>query len=449
MSAATRPLAVELAARLEAASWSDLSLETVGKAKLCLLDYLASALTSAARPWSRQAVTLAAATAGTAGVVGTAVQSTPGDAAFANAVLGHGLVRDDMHLGSVSHLGTVIFPALLGAASQREVDGKTLLAAAVAGYQAGGVLGRRILDVEVSKIFRPTGITGPFAAAAAAGKLVGLDTERLKAALVFAANAAGGYNEWAATGGSEMFFHVGFAARNGLTAVALAEQNAFASDTGLDGPAGILAAFGKVGHTALSRLETPEIDTVFFKEVPACNFAQTAAQVARDLAHAHLIDAAKITAVDVYVPRAAALYPGCDRPGPFSQILQAKMSIHYNVATALTTGGFAEEHYLPAGNPHIVALAQRIRVHIDDGLSNAFPDAQGARIDVTLADGKVVEAQADDVKPATAALVRDRFESAAAGALGAARADELAEFIDSIEARTDMRELDRLVTTRD
>lgn len=449
MNAATRPLATDLAARLGAVSWSGLSLQTVDKAKLCLLDYLASALASGTLPWSRQAVRLAAASPGTAGVVGTAVHSTPGDAAFANAVLGHGLVRDDMHVPSVSHLGTVVFPALLAAASQREVDGKTLLVAAVAGYEAGGRLGRRVLDVEVAKIFRPTGITGPFAAAAATARIMDLDAPRLRAALVFAANSAAGYNEWAVTGGSEMFFHVGYAARNGWTAAALAEHNGYASESGLDGPAGMLAAFGKTASPAAALDDTPEIDTVFFKEVPACNFAQTAAQVARDLARAHLIDVARIERVQAYVPRAAALYPGCDRPGPFTHILQAKMSIHYNVAAALATGGFAEESYLPAGNPTIVDLAKRVSVEIDAELTAAYPRAQGARVVVTLDDGQAVQAEADDVAPAGDTRVRERFESAATAALGESRAEQLAAFVDSIEARTDMRELARLVTTRD
>ena len=33
-----------------------------------------------------------------------------GDAAFANAVMGHGLVREDMHSGSISQLGIVVLP---------------------------------------------------------------------------------------------------------------------------------------------------------------------------------------------------------------------------------------------------------------------------------------------------------------------------------------------------
>src|SRR5690606_22108031 len=73
------------------------------------------------------------------------------------------------------------------------------------------------------------------------------DAERRPVAghAALAANTAAGYNEWAATGGSEMFFHVGFAARNGLTAADLAASGAYVSPTALEGPAGLLAAFDK------------------------------------------------------------------------------------------------------------------------------------------------------------------------------------------------------------
>ncbi len=51
---------------------------------------------------------------------------------------------------------------------------------------------------------------------------------------------AAGYNEWAATGGSEMFFHTGLAARGAVMAVQLAADGAYASRTAVDGEAGLL-----------------------------------------------------------------------------------------------------------------------------------------------------------------------------------------------------------------
>ena len=52
--------------------------------------------------------------------------------------MGHGLVREDMHSGSISHLGIVVLPALLALAQYRRVSGRDFIAAAVAGYEVGG-----------------------------------------------------------------------------------------------------------------------------------------------------------------------------------------------------------------------------------------------------------------------------------------------------------------------
>jgi 2-methylcitrate dehydratase PrpD len=466
-------LAEAIAAGLHALEAERLPAEVVAKAKLCVLDFLACAFASRKLPWSRQAVAVACANSGvpasrTATIVGTAHVVTASDAAFANAVLGHALVRDDMHLGSVSHLGVAVLPALLALAETHSVTGKQLLAAIVAGYEAGGRLGRAILDVEVSRIFRPTGITGPFAAAAAGAKLLGLEPARFAVALELAANMAAGYNEWAATGGSEMFFHPGLAARNALTAVELAATGAYASPTALEGKAGLFAAFGKnqdrdrmslppgpdrdgmslppgPDHDGLPpRWERAEILDVFFKEVPACNFAQTAAQAARDIAVRDALDTAAIEHIVVRVPYAAANYPGCDCAGPFAHILQAKMSIHYNVAAALYAGNFNEANYEPSSQPEIRRVARLVVLEIDDALTHAFPAKQGAEVIVTLRGGRRLAAAKDSVSPASDAVVRERFLAAAEGSLGRRRAEELDGFVATLEDQSDAGALARL-----
>jgi 2-methylcitrate dehydratase PrpD len=348
-------------------------------------------------------------------------------------------VRDDMHLGSVSHIGAVVLPPLLVLAEQLRPAGSELLAAIVAGYEAGGRLGRAILDVEVARIHRPTGIVGAFAGAAATARLARLQPAPFAAALGLAANTAAGYNEWAATGGSEMFLQAGFIARNGWTAMQLAAAGAQVSPTALEGPAGMLAAFGKTETAALDRAlhGRAEILEVFFKEVPACNFAQTAAQAARDLAIDQKLDAAAIESVAVRVPYAAAHYPGCDARGPFAHALQAKMSIQYNVAVALTTRGFAEHNYLPVPGSAIEQLAARIALSADEALTAAYPARQGAEVEVRLSDGSQLTQRSDDVAPAAERLVRERFRTHAGRVLGAAAAAELAACIDGLDHEAD------------
>jgi 2-methylcitrate dehydratase PrpD len=449
-----QPLATRMGEAVADFRFTGCSAATAEKAKLCMLDVLASAFTSSELPWSRQAVALATRGSGgakhAASIVGERVGVSQLDAAFANGVLGHGLVRDDMHVGSVSHLGTVIVPTLLSLAAQSRASGKDLIAAAVAGYEVGGKVGRMILDVEVSKIFRPTGITGPIAAAAAGARLLGLDAARTTTALAIAANTAAGYNEWAATGGSEMFFHTGFAARSAVSAVLLAAEGAYASTTAIDGEAGLLAAFHKDLQPNVPDLfaDSLEILAVFFKPVPACNFAQSAAQAALAIAKRQRVRADDIARVGVRVTRAAALYPGCNVSGPFEHILQAKMSIHYNVAAALVNGDFEERNYVPAENPQVLKLAARTTLEVDAELTSAFPARQGAEVIVHTRAGDTWRERMGDVVPTDAAGVRQRFAAASAAVLGAPAGARLGELIDALERCPDARRLNRAVAKR-
>ena len=95
-------LARQMARSVLALDLGDFGPEVVAKAKLCLLDFLSCAFEAGQHPWSRQAVAIAQA-GGTATIIGTSQLSSSADAAFANAVMGHGLVREDMHAASVAH----------------------------------------------------------------------------------------------------------------------------------------------------------------------------------------------------------------------------------------------------------------------------------------------------------------------------------------------------------
>lgn len=452
-SAPAAPLAVRMAHALAGFAYANLSPEVVAKAKLCIYDLLSSALAAGELPWSRQSAAIARASSGGAArgaaIIGTSDVVSIHDAAFANGVRSHGLVRDDMHVGSVSHLGTVLIPTLLALAHTTRAGGKDLLTALVAGYEVGGKVGRMVMDVEVSKVFRPTGTVGPIAGAAAGAKLLGLNEAQTSAALALATNMAAGYNEWAATGGSEMFFHNGLAARGAVTAVQLAAEGAYASPTALDGEAGMLAAFRRPRPPQVPELfaDRREILAVFFKPVPACNYAQTPAQVALAIALQHKVRANDIERVSVRVTKAAALYPGCDADGPFEHILQAKMSIQYNVAAALVHGNFAERNYVPLENAEVQALAKRVGVEIDAALTAAYPQQQGAAVVVHTRRGETFEHGADNVEPTDADGVHERFFAAAASALGETRARELDSAIGTLETYADAAMLSRLAST--
>ena len=434
---AHEPLASRIARAAVATSLDALPGEVIDKTKLCLLDLIGCAFESRDLPWSRQAVGLvqAAADGNGAAVVGSTQLAGYGDAAFANAVMGHGLVREDMHSGSISHLGIVVLPTLLALAQYRRVSGRELIVAAAVGYEVGGQVGRAVMDEEVARIHRPTGITGPVAAAAAGARMLALGVEETTSAIALGANTTLGFNQWAHTGGSEMFFHAGFAARNALTAVRLAESGAFASPSALDGEAGLFASLKK--RSAASKVElfrgAPEMLSVYHKPVPACNFAQTASQAALRIARDQQVASERIASIRVRVPRAGALYPGCDYTGPFAHILQAKMSIQYNVAAALILAGVSEKNFTLLNDPLLHRLIGLMKLEVDDEMTRAYPALQGGEVEVTETGGAVRRMRLENVVNATAEDVRGRFRVAAAGVVGVGRADEIERFIDALD----------------
>jgi 2-methylcitrate dehydratase PrpD len=440
------PLSVRMASAIAAQRDSEISAAAREKLRTCLLDFLACAFEASSLPWARQAQALATAGAGPCSIVGTNIKAPAIDAVFANSVAGHGLVREDMHTGSVSHLGIVVLPPLLALAQQQRVDGRSFAAAAVIGYEVGGRIGRAIVTPEFARTFRPTGFTGPLAAAAACSRLLGLDEVATANALSLAANFVGGQNQWPHTGGDEMFFEAGVAARNGWTAARLAALGAYGSEKALDGEAGLLTAYRphhKAPEVHLFDGE-PEIMSVFFKAVPVCNFAQTPCLAAKALAKDKKIDPSQIVAIEVSASRAAKAYPGCDYAGPFARVLQAKMSIHYAVASALLRGSVDESSYLKLDDPALLALAAKVTVNAGDDFTAAFPGKQGAEVTVRLKDGRVLSHRLQDVIPADLDLIRRRFRAAAAKAIGGDAAKTLEAVVDDLDDSTDVGALMQL-----
>ena len=444
---AHEPLAARMARKVAGVSADELPAAVVEKVKLCLTDLIGCAFESRDLPWSRQALQLAERVAGGASIVGSSGSFAVGDAAFTNAVMGHGLVREDMHSGSISHFGIVVLPALFALAQYRRVSGREFIAAAMIGYEVGGQIGRAVMDAEVAKIHRPTGITGPVAAAAAGARLLGLGVDQITSAIALGANVTVGFNQWAHTGGSEMFFHAGFAARNAVSAARLAESGAFASPSALDGEAGMFASLRK--RSEASKVELfqgePEILSVYHKPVPACNFAQTASQAALSIARDGKSGIDRIASIIVRVPRAGALYPGCDHTGPFAHILQAKMSIQYNVAAALIEGGVSEKNFMLLNDARLHKLIGLMTLEVDDEMTRAYPGKQGGEVEVRDTSGATLRLRLEDVVNATPTEVQYRFRGAVEAAVGRPRAQEIEDCIENLDRSDDAGRLASLL----
>ncbi len=216
-----------------------------------------------------------------------------------------------------------------------------------------------------------------------------------------------------------------------------AALGAHASETALDGEAGLFASLGRkdraVGLSLFSG--DPEILAVYHKPAPACNYAQTACQVARQMAVEDGIESRDIAAITVRASAAALNYPGCNASGPFERILQAKMSIQYCVAAALVRGAIAEANYRLLGDPEVMRLIGVTTLEEGTEFTSAYPERQGTEIAVTLKNGSILHRRLEDVIPATASEIRARFSSRPA----------IASFVDSLEQHEDIRGLLKLL----
>ncbi|MBE7734262.1 MmgE/PrpD family protein [Devosia faecipullorum] len=424
------------AAALVACRTAPMPEHVLEKAQLCLADYFSAAYEARNLPWAQQAIGHAEKNASGAASIPLGAFSAAGDAAFANAVAAHGLVREDMHVGSIAHLGIVVWPALLAELSRtgRQVTGHELLAAAVAGYEAGARLGSAIMTAELARLFRPTGIVGPFAAVAALCQLRTLDANSTSSALSLAVNCAAGLNQWPVAGGSDMYFHAGFAARNALTCVDLAASGAFATRDVVEGEAGIFRAFARREPQPVKGLfqDGFEILKVFHKQAPACNFAQTPSQAALAARLKLEVDSAQVAAIRVDATQAALLYPGCNAVGPFDTMLAAKMSIQFGVASVVRRARLDSDNYADLEDAEIARLISRTRLVADPELTAAYPGRQPARVTLTTFDGQEISCALDDVEVASSDLVYARFLSSARAALGASQAAELVDHVNNL-----------------
>jgi 2-methylcitrate dehydratase PrpD len=419
----------------------------VDKAKLCLLDMIGVAAAASDLPWSRQAAGYAAAMGGDqATLIGSRARASVAEAAFANATTAHGLVQEDMHTASVSHIGVVVWPTLLALAEFERVAGRELVAAGVIGYQVMGRLGQALITKDVAQRFRPTGLVGAVGATAAGARLLRLSEDETVNALALAANTAGGLNEWPHSGGGEMFFHPGFAARNAVTALLLARAGAEASESALDGRAGLFAAFGGAPRTTLALGGEWEILAAYHKPAPACNYAQTPAQAALAVRSVHGIAPHDIERVVVKSFPEAIAYPGCDHAGPYRSQLQAKMSIPFTVAAVLVHGRLDDEVFRSFdADGEVAQLARRVQLENDAELARGYPQRQGAEVIVSLRDGRTASLRLLELEPLAPAGVRRRTRAALARLLDEARAERIEREIDAIADCPDVARIARLL----
>ncbi len=225
------------------------------KAKQCILDCFGVTLAGSAESIKKPIEGYLRRVQGKeeATVIGLGVKASVPQAAFANGVFGHVLDYDDTNQMFVGHGTVVILPAILALGEAVRLSGEDALTAYMVGTEVQWKLGDALVTSgnHYAKGWHSTGTIGTLGAAAAAGKLLGLDVDQMTNALGIAASEAGGFQEQFGTHCKS--FHAGRANENGVNAALLAKEGFTSSRTALDGRLGYLKVstdrydLGKVG----------------------------------------------------------------------------------------------------------------------------------------------------------------------------------------------------------
>ncbi|MDF2599536.1 MAG: MmgE/PrpD family protein, partial [Methylobacterium brachiatum] len=163
-----------------------------------------------------------------AGLFGRSERFDIMNAAFLSGVASHIFDFDDTHLKTIIHPAGPVASAILAYAQMKPVSGKAFLDALVVGIETECRIGNAVYPNHYDAGWHITGTCGPFGAAAAVGKLMGLTEPQMVYALGLAASQPVGLRE--SFGSMNKSFNPGRAASNGLFAAILAAKGFTSSD---------------------------------------------------------------------------------------------------------------------------------------------------------------------------------------------------------------------------
>ena len=342
--------------------------EVADKARACLVNALGMAVNGFDTPYApvarKAAIALDGEVATGATLFGDGRRSTIGAACLANSALFHGRAQEDTC--GAAHFGTILIPMLLAMTEARGSPLSRLIPALVAGYEAGGLFENAFAGRTTPAGFRSSATYGCIAAAAAAGKLIELDEDKLAAALANAVSFTGGVLQSFADGTDEWRYQVGVVARNGLIAAELAAAGSVSAPHAFEGRAGFVRCFAgaEIPADLASRLGRDwSILRVTFKPYPVCAFNQT--PVTGALALRETLNGREIKAVRVRMNPYETGYAGMDATGPFSSISGTLMSIPFCIATTLLRGVPSTRHMTTYDDATVNGLVARTTLITD------------------------------------------------------------------------------------
>jgi 2-methylcitrate dehydratase PrpD len=358
-------------------------------------------------------------------------------AALINGISSHVLDFDDTHLRTVIHPAGPVASALLAYAERCRVTGADFINALVLGIEIECRIGNAVFPAHYDIGWHITGTCGVFGAAAAIGKLLKLDPERMAWAFGLAASQPVGLREMFGT--MTKSFHPGRAAQNGTLASLLAAHGYTSSTHALEAKRGWLHVLSTSQNPAEL---TENLGTTF--EILANTYKPFACGIvihpvidACVQLHNEGIAPSSIRSIALRVHPLVLELTGKAEP---QTGLEGKFSVYHAAAVALIQGRGGELQFSDTAvlDAAVIDLRRRVRAAVDPLLS---PDA--AVVVLTLSDGRSVEKRIEHAigslaRPMTDSELEEKFSELAEPCLGARATKNLLDLCWRVETLEDV-----------
>lgn len=431
-------------------SFDKFPVEVVEHAKLCILDWISVAL-AGAEEIPTKILTSVVENRGKkeSTIIGRKTKTSCLSATLVNGVMGHVLELDDVHEESVMHPAAPVVPAALAIAERKNVSGKDLITSVIVGYEVEIQIGMSVMPSHYD-FWHTTGTCGTFGAAVAAGKILGLDEEKMLNTLGIAGTQAAGLVEVFGTMSKSL--NVGKAAMNGVMSAFLSERGFTSSRSILEAEKGYCRATSKeVNFDKLTKNlgKNFELMNNIFKRHASCGHTHGAIDATLCLCNKYHIKPEKIREILVETYPIALKVVG-NNAEPRTEF-EAKFSLPYCVAVALIYGkvGLAEYSEEKLTDPKTIALAKKVRVITSSEYANARLGC--ARVKFRTTDSKVYDFRVDTPKgypknPLTKTELKRKFTELMSLILPNDQVTEIMQVALDLEKLSDINQLTMLLS---
>ncbi|WP_327098172.1 MmgE/PrpD family protein [Nocardia vinacea] len=430
--------------------FGDIPGEVVDGVKKNILDTLAVAMAGAHTQEARQVRTALTGGRGVSGSLlwGTPFRVSPAHAALANGTAAHARDFDDG--GGPGHAGSTVLPAALAVTEANGGDGRTLIAATIAGYDVGyralQALGG--FAVHTGRGWHSSGTMGSLAAAAAAAKSLGLDAERFADALGIAGSFTGGVWAFIDDGAMTKRIHPGKAGETGVDAALLAEA-------GITGPRRVFEAeWGGLYATYNNGQGFPEqalvglgadfnVATAYIKPYACCRGSHSTIDTILSIMRERDVKPTDIARIAIRASETAVNMLSVD---PIETVFDAQFSLPYAVSVALCDGSVGLDRFDPprTDDPLVAETFAKISMHVDTDIELE----DGPQLDVEFSSGETLTLHAGNPTTAKGSaqnpLSHDEVVAKAHALLAPLDPDlprRLAHAVDNLEDAPDLSDL--------